>query len=732
MFRKLALILAFCMMINVCVTPQSSAASTSERVTVKGVSMVMTGSDIAPTATPFTTITGPAIEPTATPPSSVTGPAVEPTPVPKEIVSIKVQDTEKRVPYASKFTVANVKILVTYDDNSTELLQPEKISEVDTKTLGKQILTVEYKGHTTTYEITIVPRKVSNIRMQEGTFTSMTIAWDILEEAARYEIYTSKTKDGIYTFIGSTDKTEHTFEDMESGKIIYVKIRATSGAYEGDYSEIIPIAPKPEKVTGVKAVKNVKTKITLQWEKAAGATGYAIYYRKSTSSEYVLGGTTTDLSYQVTGLTAGKDYYFIVYAFAADITNLGEGSDEALYGTAPKLPVLSKVKGGDKRIKVYWSKGDGAQVFRIYISTKKSSGYKLAANVPADEYKNRGVGGLIQKKKYYVKVQAVRVVSGMELASMSSVGNATTGKAKATSTKAKYYKTKKKFKKSAAYKKYKTFRQKLNYKKSFIMPGLTVTNIGGFNATRMVPQGITFAGNYLLISAYDYHKKHESVIYIMDKVTRKYITTLVLPHKGHIGGLTCDGYNVWLTYGKKVYALKYSVVQAAALSKQPYVEIYKYAAKCAVQDTASYVAYYKGKLWVGTYHEKVKKYMYGYTVNNINGAPSLTKTNHMLMPNRTQGVAFTSGGKMIISRSCQTKKGRSGFMSRLDVYKPTWNLAVASVKKKSKKKTVQMPPMNEGIAISGSYTYVIYESAAFSECQAPLDRIMAFKTSKIS
>ena len=43
-----------------------------------------------------------------------------------------------------------------------------------------------------------------------------------------------------------------------------------------------------------------------------------------------------------------------------------------------------------------------------------------------------------------------------------------------------------------------------------------------------------------------------------------------------------------------------------------------------------------------------------------------------------------------------------------------------------------MPPMNEGIAISGSYTYVIYESPAFGECQAPLDRVTAFKTSKIS
>ena len=71
-------------------------------------------------------------------------------------------------------------------------------------------------------------------------------------------------------------------------------------------------------------------------------------------------------------------------------------------------------------------------------------------------------------------------------------------------------------------------------------------------------------------------------------------------------------------------------------------------------------------------------------------------------------------------------------MSQLDTYNPTWDLTKKTIKKNSRKKAVKMPPMNEGIAISGSYTYVIYESPAFGECQAPLDRVTAFKTSKIS
>jgi hypothetical protein len=123
--------------------------------------------------------------------------------------------------------------------------------------------------------------------------------------------------------------------------------------------------------------------------------------------------------------------------------------------------------------------------------------------------------------------------------------------------------------------------------------------------------------------------------------------------------------------------------------------------------------------------------MYGFTIGNKDATPSLTRTNRMLMPNRTQGVTFTSDGTMIVSRSCQTKKGKSGFLCQLDVYKPTWNFSKTSIKKNTKTKTVQMPPMNEGITIKGAYTYLVFESPAFSECAAPVDRAVAFKTSKL-
>lgn len=574
--------------------------------------------------------------------------------------------------------------------------------------------------------------KVTGLRRGKGTASSMAVSWDAVPKAEYYEVYMSETFDGVFTLVGETEKMTYTLNNMVRGKVVYVKVRAMAKELVGEDSELLAIAPVPDKVTGIQSVQNVKTKIKLQWNAAEGATGYSIYYRPSTSTKYTLAGTSSITSFQITGLSAAKEYYFVIYAYAADIDNVGAASDEVMYGTAPALPRIKKVKGGDKRVKVYWSKGTGAQLFRIYVSANSTTGFVLGAVAGIDEYMIRGVDGLKQNQKYYVKVQAVRTVSGIEMVSESEVFSATTKKASATSTKAKKYTTKAKFKKSAAYKKYKDFRKKVVYGKSFILPGMRNTNIAGFNAARMVPQSIAFAGNYLLVSAYDFTKTHESVIYIMNKNTRKYITTLVLPHTGHVGGITFDGTNIWITYGKNVQSFRYSIITNAVVSGQKYIELYALLNTCPVSDTVSYLAYYKGKLWAGAYNEKLKKYMYGYTINNKTGVPSLTMTNRVLMPNRTQGVAFTSGGKMLVSRSCQTKKGRSGFMSCLDTYKPTWNLNKKTIKKNKRKKSVPLPPMNEGIAISGAYTYIIYESPAFAECEAPVDRITAFKTTKIS
>lgn len=679
----------------------------------------------------------PAVEAEPTPTVEPT-PTIKPTPTPpvtgKQITRMEVVDTEIEIPYKSVFTKENIAVNVYYSDGTVVTVHPDKEIQLNTQKLGEQTVEIWYQGEKTEYMLRIVPRQVTGLKLKEATKTKATITWSSLPEAKEYEIYTSSRENGTFNLVKSVAKTSYEFTDLTRGTIRYVKVRAVSDQYAGADSKTIPVALQPDPVTGITATKNVKTKITLTWPGAAGATGYQIYYRLSTAKEGVLAGATEENTFQVTGLSAGKNYYFWIVAYAGNAENAAAASPEVLYGTAPSIPSISQLKGGDRRVKVKWTKGSGADYFNIYVSTKAASGFQVKAKAAGTEEKIRGIDGLKKKKTYYVKVEAVRTVSGITMSSVSDVKNTATAavKAKVTSTAAKLFATLKAFRKSAAYKQYKAFKKRVLYKKSYIIPGLKTTNVAGFNTTRMVPQSITFAGGYLLISAYDYTKKQESVIYIMNKKTRKYITTLVLPHTGHIGGIAFDGENVWITYGKNLQSFKFSHIVAAVNSGQPFYELYRFSSVCPMPETVSYVTYYKDRIWAGAYSEMSKKYMYGYAISDKSGSPVLTCTNRMQMPNRTQGVAFTSSGKMILSRSCQTMKDRRGFMSQLDTYKPTWNLASYTIKKNSRKKTVKMPPMNEGIAVSGSYTYVIYESPSFYECQAPLDRVTAFRTSKIS
>ena len=79
------------------------------------------------------------------------------------------------------------------------------------------------------------------------------------------------------------------------------------------------------------------------------------------------------------------------------------------------------------------------------------------------------------------------------------------------------------------------------------VPGLEGTNLLGSNCTGMVPQGLCFCEDYILVSAYDCGRdgrRQRSVIYVMaqrEAGERECLTTLVLPDVNHVGGLAYDG-----------------------------------------------------------------------------------------------------------------------------------------------------------------------------------------------
>lgn len=46
-------------------------------------------------------------------------------------------------------------------------------------------------------------------------------------------------------------------------------------------------------------------------------------------------------------------------------------------------------------------------------------------------------------------------------------------------------------------------------------------------------------------------------------------------------------------------------------------------------------------------------------------------------------------------------------------------------------KVTTLPPMAEGLAVYGTYTYALFSSSYYKSCKYPVDRVIAMKTNKL-
>lgn len=569
--------------------------------------------------------------------------------------------------------------------------------------------------------------EISELHMVDNSTNSITIAWlGSMTETVCYYIYLYNEEEGKFSFIGDTRENYFTCEGLESARkyTFAVRVLEEQNGIQGELSEGLEAWTAPEQVTGLSIVHNKLKNIKLSWTPVMGADGYVIY-RALPGEVFTPVGTSLEPVYKDTGLSAGTTYRYKVCAYTFVQENEGVASDIVKMTTLPAKPVI-QVKGGDKKARITWSAVNGANGYYLYWYNGTEYQFVVAlAGKSNTSFVHMNLENDVYTK---YKVEAFRIFQGVEYKStISDAKKALAKKQKATVSTAKLYKTKAGFKNSAAYKNCKALRKHGNYSKSYIIPGLAGTNTDGFYSTGMCPQGITFAGSYFLLSAYDREYEENSVIYVMDKAKKKLLLTVVLPNQTHAGGITYDGYNVWVTQSKKMHAIPLSDFEYAITEgKKVYSATYK--ATCALPQPASALTYYKGMIWGASYDELAAGYLTAYRVEDKEGTPTLTNQLIVQASTKIQGLVFTDTGKLVLSRSCQTNPQKRGFLHVLDVYKPDFSkLDEGEITLGKIKKSIAMPTMNEELAISGKYLYVNFESAAFSTAIQRMDRVCAFK-----
>ncbi len=634
--------------------------------------------------------------------------------------------------YGENFDPAGMVILGQNSDGTSSVIQDYTIEGFNNKQLGNQTITIRYQNSTAFITVQVMPAKITNISISERSQTSYTLTWPVASEVSYYEVYRKDDLSGMYYLQSTVQTNSYAVSDF-SGAVYTYQIRAVKQMngviYSGVFSDPFLATTAPGKVEFLNFVESTDSSVGLAWSPVTGATGYSIYRKAASATEYTYCGDSTTTTYLDTKLKPGTIYQYKVSAYRLNSAFYGEFSPVLDLSTKPSK-VTFRLKSGDQRARLTWTAVTGATSYEIY-SGDDISGYTLttvtAGNTNSYFVENLQVGFsysfyMVAKKEYKGVIYE---------GAKSETKTVTIEVPKATSIEAKYFADEVAFKKSSAYINIPFFRDNVNYKKSYIIPGLINTNVGGFQSTTMCPQSIIFAEDYLLISAYDLSDEELSVVYVMDKKSKALLTTLVLPTDAHVGGICYDGKSIYLTTGSKVSAFWFADIVAAVKSGASSVNV-SFHSVCKVGFSASYITYYHDKLWVGSYNELKATKLYSYYIDDFDTYVTLTKSDAVTMPTRVQGIAFTKEGYLLMSRSCQLYKGLRGYMRRIDVYLPEFSEEDSgSMDLGSYLKYEYVPSMNEGIAIDGDYLYVLFESAAFLDASYKVDRISAFQVKKL-
>lgn len=293
---------------------------------------------------------------------------------------------------------------------------------------------------------------------------------------------------------------------------------------------------------------------------------------------------------------------------------------------------------------------------------------------------------------------------------------------------------------------YRSFADAYSEADSPAIPGLAFTELDGPGCSQMVPQGICIAGEYLLISAYDNganaglrrdesYVPQKSVIYILSFADKEFLTTLILPDVNHVGGLAFDGSRIWIAKSSTgtLSAVSYGQIEAAARCGKASMSLSEYEATVPCGMTASFVSFYKNRLWVGTYSSvfKGRGTMTSFLVEEEGGLALLPERSFAI-PSCTQGIAFLEQeGRTYMALS--TSWGRY-----VDSMLYMYELSDGEPKCLDYMGSMSLPPMSEELVSDGIHTYVLFESgatcysgSAYRRCPYPVDRVCGLENRRL-
>ena len=227
------------------------------------------------------------------------------------------------------------------------------------------------------------------------------LKWDKVTDAAKYEVYRARSKDGTYSLMSTQSATGYTNTSyLANGTTYYYKVRAlkangTASAYSSVVTITYGTVPTPA-APAMRSAKADSAGITVSWDTAANAVTYNVYRTADAGSSWTqVASSVKGTSYKDTTVKKGVKYGYKVRGVAADGKTLGPMSPTGVTAkvtaasTTPdyvKLTSARRVTGG---IQLTWESAADAKTYNVYRKVDGASGWTLlASSVSGTTYKD--------------------------------------------------------------------------------------------------------------------------------------------------------------------------------------------------------------------------------------------------------------------------------------------------------------------------------------------------------
>lgn len=275
---------------------------------------------------------------------------------------------------------------------------------VESNTAYKYAISTE-KGNVTSV---IGAGSISHIFLASPEFVEVTnttdgvsLSWNEVSGAEKYEVFRKTDISKEWQLITTTTSLKFLDTDVINGTTYFYTVKALNSDTESSYNTNVTIAFLASPV--LTSLESVADGVVVNWQGVSGATGYTIYRKLNTESEWQSVGSINNATTTFKDITADGGYYD--YAVTATIGK--SESPKATIGysvyflKAPQNISVSNVMNG---LKVSWDSSKNAEYYIIRRITNNSGVAEVIAEVSITSFTDVWVENL---NEYSYSVTAV-------------------------------------------------------------------------------------------------------------------------------------------------------------------------------------------------------------------------------------------------------------------------------------------------------------------------------------